>query len=535
MKKLLLLTAMACFCQSCATILIPSKQNVVFNTAQDATVYVSNEEIGKGESFSSKIRKNGSTKQVVTVKSGYKDQYSVLVPSRRQPGFWAVQPFNVGWFLIYGFNVDFQAGKNLAYQKVADIKLEHKLPVRTDGQKYINISKVKLDIKNKNKNIVDLYTNYYNGINKDKFDELEQKYLKNQTKQEEREAKKNKKTVSYLDNSHENIKYDDTKYTADLYKLLKNTGYIDTVNIFFADHNNTIYLEGSIEKIYALNVYGKAYSKYLKSKVYLTWYIKNYFDEVLDSIKTYEYSGDFSYEDKTTLEEKVVKMVGDAVDISYLNLHDHPTLLKYMPVESDFSSKDSVLNLPNTKNYITNKAEAGVASVIVKTKNGHGSGFAVTNDGYIITNYHVVAQSQDELTIINSDGIAVKGKLIRYNKYRDIALIKVNMNFPKVFSLTQEKKFHNLQEVFTIGAPKSVELGQTVSTGVISNERNYNNNKLIQLNMAVNSGNSGGPVFDGMGILHGVIVSKAIGKNTEGISFAIPGYLIREYLNIKIK
>lgn len=122
--------------------------------------------------------------------------------------------------------------------------------------------------------------------------------------------------------------------------------------------------------------------------------------------------------------------------------------------------------------------------------------------------------------------------IVRYNKFRDIALIKVDKTFDKAFKLTNVKSFKNLQDVITIGAPKSVELGQSVSSGIISNERKSNNTNLIQLNMSVNAGNSGGPLFDASGTLHGVIVSKAIGNNTEGISFAIPGYLLQEYLNI---
>ncbi len=67
---------------------------------------------------------------------------------------------------------------------------------------------------------------------------------------------------------------------------------------------------------------------------------------------------------------------------------------------------------------------------------------------------------------------------------------------------------------------------------MISNERKNNNNNLLQLGMSVNAGNSGGPLFDNTGTLHGVIVSKLIGQNTEGVSFAIPGYMISDYLQI---
>jgi len=52
--------------------------------------------------------------------------------------------------------------------------------------------------------------------------------------------------------------------------------------------------------------------------------------------------------------------------------------------------------------------------------------------------------------------------------------------------------------------------------------------------MSVNGGNSGGPLYDATGKLHGVIVSKLVGKNTEGVSFAIPAHMIEQYLKLKI-
>jgi len=111
----------------------------------------------------------------------------------------------------------------------------------------------------------------------------------------------------------------------------------------------------------------------------------------------------------------------------------------------------------------------------------------------------------------------------------------VAYNFEKVFLLSDTKTFKNLSEVYTIGAPKSVELGQSVSLGLISNERTTNNNNLLQLNININGGNSGGPLFEKNGTLQGIIQSKLVGKDTEGVGFAIPSYLVSSYLNIQYK
>jgi S1-C subfamily serine protease len=232
-------------------------------------------------------------------------------------------------------------------------------------------------------------------------------------------------------------------------------------------------------------------------------------------------------------------MYGDAIDNSYLRLQREGKLTKYIKMETNFKTSDAALSIPpiNSAGVISDKGDAAEASVIIKRQDkGHGSGFAISQNGYIITNYHVIAGKQagkvSPIKVITSTGEELDATVVRYNKFRDLALIKVNKNFDKAFKVINTKSFKNLQDVYTIGAPKSLELGQSVSSGVISNERKSNNNNLLQLGMSINAGNSGGPVFDAQGNLHGVVVSKLIGANTEGVGFAIPGYLISEYLNI---
>ena len=269
----------------------------------------------------------------------------------------------------------------------------------------------------------------------------------------------------------------------------------------------------------------------------MTWYIKNTFDEIIDSVETKDFSGDFvvSYGDA---DKSYDKMFADAVDIAYLKLHKNPKLTKYLKQESSLEITEATINVTKPKSIVAEKTDAATASVIVKTKDGHGSGFAISNDGYVITNYHVVAGKfagkLNTVKIITSEGEELEGTVVRTNKFRDLALIKVNKNFEKAFLVSNVKAFKNLQDVLTIGAPKSIELGQSVSSGVISNERKVNNNYLLQLGMSVNGGNSGGPLYDATGKLHGVIVSKLVGQNTEGVSFAIPSHMIEEYLHLKI-
>ncbi len=557
MRKILLFIIVTIIFSSCASMFLPKRQKVTFTTNHsESTTYLDKEELGKGKLIKEKVKKEGYAKQVIIRTPGYKDSYGILVPSRRPIAYWPLAVLNV-FNLFYGSIFDGISPKTVGYQRLLDTPSDEKLIYRGTADKYVDISAIRLNIKNKEKDI----QTYYVSFNADKqhlmdnIKEAERKQNEKNAKEEMKKLKKKNKSKNKLVEPEDNeIKYDDTKFSYNVYKTLKNTGFVDTVNKFFADFNNSIYLEGSITKLNYYGIYAKR-GNYSKCKLFLTWYVKNNFNEILDSIVTTEYSGDFavgstyyyySYTSSSEIaklkeeySDNISKMYGDAIDISYLKLHKNPTFTKYLKLENDFTVKDPPLTLTLPKSVIIDKADAGEASVIVKTIEGHGSGFAITQDGYILTNYHVIAgkinNKVNSIKIITSDGTELAGKVIRYNKYRDIALLKVDKTFAKAFKLTNVKSFKNLQDVITIGAPKSVELGQSVSTGIISNERKLNNNNLIQLNMSVNSGNSGGPLFDATGTLHGVIVSKAIGKNTEGISFAIPGYVLQEYLNIKYK
>ena len=196
-----------------------------------------------------------------------------------------------------------------------------------------------------------------------------------------------------------------------------------------------------------------------------------------------------------------------------------------------------LLHLTKPSAIVSGKSDATLASVIIKRDdNGHGSGFAISQDGYLLTNYHVVASDNpkkpEKLKVVLSGGEELEATLVRFNKAQDIALLKVEHTFEKAFLLGTEKSYKPLTDVYTVGAPKSIELGQTMTAGLISNERNSNNNELLQLSMPINFGNSGGPLFDASGTLDGVIVAKLVGESTEGISFAIPAYRIHDYIKV---
>ncbi len=530
---------------------MPKKQKVTFTTSnKDAKIFLDKEEIGRGKSITTKIKKEG-THQIVVQTPGYKDTYVCLMPTHRPPAYWPLQVLNCAFLYgaYYAFFWDSHAPKNMSYEKVTHIPIDDKIINRGKADKFIEISNIKLDIKDKNKDITVVYADWKPDLAAS-IKEADKKQKENVAKADMKEFKKNKKKHKGATLKEDNeIKAEDIVFSENVYKTLKMSGFIDTVNKIFSDNNNTLVLEGSVRKIRYYNIIGKKrVGAYQKVKLDLVWYVKNTYNEILDSITTQQMSGDFNLYSvyfmginmaggaSAGADNLYSKMFADAIDISYLNLHKNPTLTKYIKQENNFSCTDPLLSLIAPSSTIAEKSDAALASVIVKTPQGHGSGFAITQDGYIITNYHVISgrinNKLNTFKIITSTGEELEGKVVRYNKYRDLALIKVDKTFEKAFKVSNVKSFKNLQDVLTIGAPKSIELGQSVSSGMISNERKNNNNNLLQLGMSVNGGNSGGPLFDNTGALHGVIVSKLIGQNTEGVSFAIPGYMIPEYLNI---
>ncbi|MEO6903807.1 MAG: serine protease [Bacteroidia bacterium] len=538
MKKLLLFIPTAVLLSSCASMFMPKKQKVTFTTNnKQAKIYLDKEEIGKGTSTTTKVTK-GEGHQIVVQTPGYKDQYAAIVQTHRPIAYWCLQPLNFLNF-GYGFLLDPLSYKNASFEKVTDIPIEDKIVIRKPADKYIHISNISIDIKNKDKDISTAYVNWQPDM-VDAIKKADKKKNDKAAKEDMMAFKKNqkKKKGVKLVEEDDKIKAEDIIFTENVYKTLKTSGFIDTINKIFSDNNNTLVLEGKIKKIRFYEVQGKmGFGNYNKVKLDMVWYVKNTYDEKLDSIEMQQLSGDFINDNAKDNGTK--KMFGDAIDIAYLNLHKNTHLTKYLKQSTNFSITDNLLSLNPPVGIITDKSDAAEASVIVKNADGHGSGFAISQDGYIITNYHVIAgkiiNKPSKIKVITSSGEELEATVVRTNPFRDLALLKVEKKFNKAFVIKNVKSFKALQDVFTIGAPKSVELGQSVTAGLLSNERKANNNHLLQLSMSVNGGNSGGPLFDKEGSLIGVVTSKLIGANTEGVAFAVPSYLIPEYLNINYK
>ncbi|MGM9947309.1 S1C family serine protease [Floccifex sp.] len=156
---------------------------------------------------------------------------------------------------------------------------------------------------------------------------------------------------------------------------------------------------------------------------------------------------------------------------------------------------------------------------------GAGSGVIISEDGYIVTNNHVI-ENTNKITVKTSDGTQYDASLIGTDSQTDIAIIKVDASdlIPATFGKSSELEVGNV--VVAIGNPLG-ELGGTVTTGIVSaleREITVENEMmtLLQIDAAINPGNSGGGLFDSNGNLVGIVNAKESSTGVEGLGFAIP-------------
>lgn len=183
------------------------------------------------------------------------------------------------------------------------------------------------------------------------------------------------------------------------------------------------------------------------------------------------------------------------------------------------------------KNFLKQATESVVT---VETPDGHGSGFIISSNGYIVTNYHVV-EELTEVKIKMKNGIEVMGKIIKRNAEEDLALVKVDLNGLSALVFGNEELAEAGDDVWAIGTPLDKSLGSTITKGIISGFREDAGHRFIQTDVSINEGNSGGPLLNDKGEVLGVTTFKFKGKGIEGIGFALPVNTIIKGLNIKFE
>lgn len=166
-------------------------------------------------------------------------------------------------------------------------------------------------------------------------------------------------------------------------------------------------------------------------------------------------------------------------------------------------------------------AEAARSTVTVFSGGGAGSGFLVSTEGYVVTNHHVVGGSK-YVKVKWSDGSETLGEVIRSDRRRDVALIKVDAARRAALALRTTAPALG-EAVYAIGTPLDEKFQGSVTKGIVSATRTYDGLPFIQSDAVINSGNSGGPLLDENGAVIGVCVSGVdINGAPAGINLFIP-------------
>lgn len=160
-----------------------------------------------------------------------------------------------------------------------------------------------------------------------------------------------------------------------------------------------------------------------------------------------------------------------------------------------------------------------------------GSGFIIAEDGYILTNYHVIEyafEHECDVTVMLHDGTVYTASIVGVEESNDIAVLKIDASGLTPVTFGDSSALSVGDEVYAVGNPLG-ELEFSMTFGrvsaldrLITTEENELGINMFQFDAAVNSGNSGGPVYNAKGEVVGIVTAKYSSTGVEGLGFAVP-------------
>ena len=187
------------------------------------------------------------------------------------------------------------------------------------------------------------------------------------------------------------------------------------------------------------------------------------------------------------------------------------------------------------------------------TSAASGSGFVLTQDGYIVTNYHVIEDAVDDssvsIEVSFADGAQYTATLVGGEQDNDVAVLKIDATGLQPVTLGDSEQLVVGESVYTIGNPLG-ELTYSLTDGLVSaldrlittsstnqttGQTETTTLNVLQTNCDINPGNSGGPLFDSYGNVVGIVTAKytqtSSGVSAEGLGFALPINDVKEIIN----
>ncbi len=485
----------------CATILNPPYQPVSIITGNPTSrVYIDTVYAGTGDTIPVLMFRDCKIRQVKIETDSFKTDYKTIFPVKRSPWHF------LSCILVFPAMFDMTPG-TWDYEDDFYVGKSRPQIFWTPGMKRICVDKISFDVKKENNTMK--YYSFKNYIN-------------------DRDP--------YLTKNMDSVKIVETSFNNDFSRMLKKQNFIDTTNNVFIDNKNTVVLNCKVNKTiyngvhydYSSSKIGYNYSIFVVAEIDAIWSAMNPYGDTLFTKTITSSSGRFAI-DNNTRKSIYNDILLDALEISWLDLMDSKEMKELCTIGAEKPEIFENMTVAKPVKSPGNIEDAMKACFTIKSDNGHGSGFLVSNDGYIITNYHVINNVKN-LKAIDNEGKEFEVKVVRFSKDYDLALLKVEGNFEYAFTMPAEKNFKTGQDAYAIGTPKSVQLGQSLTKGIISGYRSYSGLNYIQTDISINKGNSGGAVISPAGDLLGVVEYKMFGFGTEGLSFSIPAFEVMKAL-----
>lgn len=256
-----------------------------------------------------------------------------------------------------------------------------------------------------------------------------------------------------------------------------------------------------------------------------------------DSTTPFETLPDTSSQGKTHNESDYSDKVNK--DYSGMKLESNPKDAKtnnsYTAAKASEKVSDSVVGILCYSDDVPDQADTTTAS-------SQGSGIIFSQDGYVITNAHVIGNSKTAyaIRVVTSDGKEYKAGVVGYDSRTDIAVLKMDDAkglTPATFGDSSQLAVG--QDIIVVGNPGGLDYQNTTTKGVISAlDRKLSTSSLtkyIQTDAAINPGNSGGPLVNYYGQVVGITTSKIVSETYEGMGFAIPSQTVKSIVDTLVK
>lgn len=254
----------------------------------------------------------------------------------------------------------------------------------------------------------------------------------------------------------------------------------------------------------------------------IMWTLKNSYGDKLDSLAFESLSNWYILDNMFSKDNHVIMECFRNGFIEYIQSDSvNKVILDY---KEGLKEDDNYAELSIAKPTHSSDVKTAVkSSATIICDNSHGSGILLSNDGLVITNYHVVANT-DTIKVVFDDEIERIGHVERINRKTDLAIIKLDSTISNVPPLVigLDEPIDLGMDVYAIGSPEEIDFGQTISKGILSAKRKVKDQLFLQTDVSINSGNSGGALINAEGKLIGIVNARYTGFGVSGIGFAIP-------------